>query len=178
MQWQPESSALLDALEQCACNPEIAGVLAKSLLHIIQLAAEKTVASFKTLNAIPRVLKVVCIQAQESRRSGNMGSSIEVNYAEETQTQSHQKSDSHEIAQSWIKCMETSMELLTEFLLVADDARSSVLHSSTCIDCLFDLFWEEGLRSRVLKHILELMKVLLYNFILLISLLLVLKKLN
>nr|POF26456.1 beach domain-containing protein b [Quercus suber] len=159
----PESSALLDALEQCACNPEIAGVLAKSLLHIIQLAAEKTVASFKTLNAIPRVLKVVCIQAQESRRSGNMGSSIEVNYAEETQTQSHQKSDSHEIAQSWIKCMETSMELLTEFLLVADDARSLVLHSSTCIDCLFDLFWEEGLRSRVLKHILELMKIVPFS---------------
>ncbi|KAM3682516.1 hypothetical protein ACJW31_12G078200 [Castanea mollissima] len=159
----PESSALLDALEQCACNPEIAGVLANSLLHILQLAAEKTVASFKTLNAIPRVLKVVCIQAQESRRSGNMGPSIEVNYAEATQTQSHQTSDSHEIAQSWIKCMETSMELLTEFLLVADDARSLVLHSSTCIDCLFDLFWEEGLRSRVLKHILELMKIVPFS---------------
>jgi len=51
------------------------------------------------------------------------------------------------------------MELFTEFLSIADDGRSLVLHSSTCIDCLFDLFWEEGLRSRVLKHILELMKV-------------------
>lgn len=159
----PESSALLDALEQCACTPEIACVLAKSLLHILQLATEKTIASFKTLNAIPRMLKVACIQAQESRRSGNIGPSIESNYAEATQAQSHQKSDSKEIAHSWIKCMETSMELLMEFLLVADDARSLVLHSSTCIDCLFDLFWEEGLRSRVLKHILELMKIVPFS---------------
>ncbi|KAJ0086389.1 hypothetical protein Patl1_08678 [Pistacia atlantica] len=63
----PESSALLDALEQSAYNPEIAGVLAKSLLRILQLSAEKTISSFKTLDAVPRVLKVACIQAEESR---------------------------------------------------------------------------------------------------------------
>jgi hypothetical protein len=156
---QPELSTLLDALEQSACNPEIASVLCKSLVRILQLSAEKTIASFKMLNAVPRVLKVACIQAQESRRFGNTSPSVESNYAEAVQTLCCQKSDPHEIVQSWIKCMNTSMELFTEFLSIADDGRSLVLHSSACVDCLFDLFWEEGLRSRVLKHILELMKV-------------------
>lgn len=158
---QPELSTLLDAVEQSACNPEIANVLVKSLVRILQLSAEKTIASFKTLNAVPRLLKVACIQAQESRRSGNISPFVESNNAEEVQTLCHQKSDPHEMAQSWIKCMNTSMELFMEFLSIADDGRSLVLHSSTCIDLLFDLFWEEGLRSRVLKHILELMKVVI-----------------
>lgn len=160
MLWQPESSALLDALEQSAYNPEIASVLAKSLRCILQLSAEKTVASFKTLNAVPRVLKVACIQAEEARRSGNS------NYVEAVQTIYHQRSNSHEISLSLIKCLKTSMELFTEFLSIADDARIFVLHSSACIDCLFDLFWEEGLRSLVLEHILGLMKVLFYHMIL------------
>ncbi|KAL5988451.1 hypothetical protein ACLOJK_036215 [Asimina triloba] len=64
----PECSALLDALEQSACNPEIATVLAKSLQRILQLATEQTLASFKTLDASARVLKVACIQAQELGR--------------------------------------------------------------------------------------------------------------
>ncbi|KAG7971974.1 hypothetical protein I3843_07G161500 [Carya illinoinensis] len=153
----PESSALLDALEQSAYNPEIASVLAKSLRCILQLSAEKTVASFKTLNAVPWVLKVACIQAEEARRSGNS------NYVEAVQTTHHQRSNSHEISLSLIKCLKTSMELFTEFLSIADDARIFVLHSSACIDCLFDLFWEEGLRSLVLEHILGLMKIVPIN---------------
>ncbi|KAL6961748.1 hypothetical protein U1Q18_047985 [Sarracenia purpurea var. burkii] len=36
---EPECSVLLDALEQSACNPEIAGVVVKSLLRILQLSA-------------------------------------------------------------------------------------------------------------------------------------------
>lgn len=165
---QAELSALLVALEQSACNPEISSVLATSLRCILQLSAEKTIASFKTLNAVARVLKVACIQAQESR-SGKTGPSVESNYAEAVQTLCHQKSDSDEVAQSWIKCIKTSMELFTEFLSIADDARSFVLRSSTCIDCLFDLFWEEGLRSLVLEHMLGLMKVLVCNGIIFIS---------
>lgn len=163
MLWQPESSALLDALEQSAYNPEIASVIAKSLRCILQLSAEKTIASFKTLNAVPRVLKVACIQAEESKRSGNS------NYIEAVQTNHHQRSDLHEISPSLIKCLKTLMELFTEFLSIADDARIFVLHSSACIDCLFDLFWEEGLRSLVLEHILGLMKVLFYHCMILVS---------
>ncbi|KAH7524781.1 hypothetical protein FEM48_Zijuj06G0155600 [Ziziphus jujuba var. spinosa] len=131
----PELSVLLDALEQSACNPEVADVLINSLVRILELSPEKTIASFKTLEAVPRVLKVACIQAEESRRF-----------------------DSLETAQNWLRCMETSMGLFMKFFSIADDARSLVLHSSACIDCLFDLFWEESLRNHVLKHILDLMK--------------------
>ncbi|GJW65340.1 BEACH domain-containing protein B isoform X1 [Tanacetum coccineum] len=65
---QPECSVLISSLELFACNPDVATGLAKCLLHILQLAPEKTVSSFNTLDAIPRVLKVACVQAQESKR--------------------------------------------------------------------------------------------------------------
>lgn len=136
-------SALLDALEQSACSPAAANVLAKSLLRILQLSTEQTIASFKSLNAASRLLKVACVQAQESKRFGSKGPTVEGNSTEVLPSHS----------------METSLELFMEFFSAADDARSLVLHSSTSVDCLFDLFWEEGLRNSVLKYILELMKV-------------------
>ncbi|KAK9165680.1 hypothetical protein Scep_000871 [Stephania cephalantha] len=145
----PECSVLLDALEQSACYPELASVLAKSLHRILQLTVEQTTLSFKSLDAISRVLKVACIQAQEYRRSESFspvekGSALSI---------SPNKMD-----QSWLKCMETILDLVTEFLAIADDARRLVLHKSACIDSLFDLFWEEALRKDVLAHILDLMK--------------------
>ncbi|KAL6995197.1 hypothetical protein U1Q18_005332 [Sarracenia purpurea var. burkii] len=146
----PECSVLLDALEQSACNPEIAGVVVKSLLRILQLSAEKTFSSLKTLDAIPRVLKVACILAQESERPGNPNTYSESN-VEEVPAQSFDR--------TWYKSMETSLELFREYLLLTDDAKSSVLHSSTSIDCLFELFWEKRLRNHVLTHILDLMKI-------------------
>ncbi|KAL9450104.1 hypothetical protein AB3S75_011937 [Citrus x aurantiifolia] len=145
----PECSALLDALEQSACNPEIASLLAKSLRCILQLSAEKTIASFKTLDAVPRVLKVACIQAQESKRLGSLSPSIH----------GYQRYDSRGTAQVWHQCVEMCMELFMEFCSIADDARSLVLRNSTCIDCLFDLFWEEGFRNNVQTYILDLMKI-------------------
>nr|KJB29367.1 hypothetical protein B456_005G097000 [Gossypium raimondii]KJB29368.1 hypothetical protein B456_005G097000 [Gossypium raimondii] len=155
----PELSALLEALEQSACNPETASVVAKSLLRILQLSSEKTVASFKTLNAVSRVLKVACILAHESKMSGNMGPVIDNDYLEGVLSHGHQRLYSSQTSQCWIKCMETCMELFAEFFLVADDARTLVLHDSTCIDCLFELFWEEGLRNQVFRYILDLMKI-------------------
>ncbi|GMI77267.1 hypothetical protein HRI_001396000 [Hibiscus trionum] len=155
----PELSALLEALEQCTCNPEISSVLAKSLLRILQLSAEKTVASFKTLNAISRVLKVACILAQESKLSGDSSPVIDNNYLEGAPSRGLQRYDSCETFQSWTEGIETCMELFTEFFSVADEARSLILHDSPCIDCLFELFWEEGYRKHVLKYILDLMKV-------------------
>ncbi|XP_059637635.1 BEACH domain-containing protein B [Cornus florida] len=154
----PECSVLLDALEQSACTPEIAGVLGKSLLRILKCSVEKTISSFKSLDAFPRVLKVVCIQAQEYRRLGNMSLCLENNIVE-VASQSCDRSKSSETIQSWYKSMETSMELFAEYFSVTDDAKSLVLHSSTCVDCLFELFWEEGLRNHVLAYILDLMKV-------------------
>ncbi|KAM7253246.1 hypothetical protein ACFE04_025864 [Oxalis oulophora] len=138
----PELSALVHALENCVCNPEIASVLAKSLLRILQLSSEKAVASFKTLDAVSRVLKVACIQAQEVRRPGDVDS---------------------EKSESWRKCMKTCIELFMEFFSVTDDSRNYILHNTTCIDYLFELFWEEGLRNCVLRHVIDLMKIVPQN---------------
>ena len=156
--WQPELSALLDTLEQSACNPEVVIALSKSLLHILQISSERTVASFKTLNGVPRLLKVACVQAQEHRRYENVISS-EINYVGDIQSQTNQGHDSRETGQSYLSCLETIMEVFTEFFSIGDEAKNLVMLSSTSIDCLFDLFWEETLRSHVLKHTLELMKV-------------------
>ncbi|CAK7347274.1 unnamed protein product [Dovyalis caffra] len=153
----PEVSVLLDAFEQCACHPDIAIVLAKSLLHILQLSPEKTIDSFKSLNAVSRVLQVACIQSEEFRRSGNISPSLESKLAPLC---SDQRPDSEKMAQSWFACMDTCMMLFTIFFSIADDAGSLVLCDWTCIDCLFDLFWEESMRNRVFEHILDLMKVL------------------
>lgn len=151
----PEVSVLLDALEQCACHPDIAVVLAKSLLHILQLLPEKTIASFKSLSAVSRVLKVACIQAEECRRSGNMSPSLE---SKILPLHGGQRPNSEKMGQSWYACMDTCMGLFTKFFSIADDAGSLVLGDWTCIDYLFDLFWEEGMRNQVFESILDLMK--------------------
>ena len=164
-------TALLDELEQSICNPQIASLLVRSLIRILQLSPEKTVTSFKTLDAVFRVLKVACAQAQESRRCGNVNSSSEDNYMEVALPQHKKKSDLPGTIQSWLNCMALCVELFAKFLSVAEDTRNMILHSSTSIDCLFDLFWEEGLRNDVLRQILELMKVFPYNYFLLLLLL-------
>ncbi|KAF6143571.1 hypothetical protein GIB67_029740 [Kingdonia uniflora] len=133
---KPECSIMLDSLEQSACHSDLAFVLSKGLHHILQLAVEQTVASFKTLNAVYRLLKVASVQAQELVRSGNLIPND----------------------RSWLTCVEASLELFSEYLSIADDAKNLVLHNSACIDCLFDLFWEERLRKHALAHILDLMK--------------------
>nr|XP_043606677.1 BEACH domain-containing protein B isoform X1 [Erigeron canadensis] len=143
----PECSVLLDSLELFACNSEVATGLAKCLLHILQLAPEKTFYSFKTLDAIPRVLKVACIQPQESKRPVNDLS----NFREMIVSQPSRKSSSRD-------CMEACMQLFAEFYAVTEEAKLLVLNSSTCIDCLFDLFWEECMRSSMLSYIFALMK--------------------
>ncbi|XP_065880379.1 BEACH domain-containing protein B isoform X2 [Euphorbia lathyris] len=149
----PELSCLLDALEQCAYHPEIACVIAKSLLRILQLSSEKTVASFKATNAVSRVLKVASIQAKEAARPN-----AEPSPGKMLPTYDDTISDLPGAAHSQLECMETCMSLFTGFFSLADDARSFVMRDLTCIDCLFDLFWEEGMRSTVLDHILDLMK--------------------
>lgn len=155
----PECSALLDALEHSACNPEIASVLARSLHRILQLACEQTVSSFTTLDAMARVLKVACIQTQEFKRLGSLNHPAESEFGvNEIPRQNWQLSSPTETAKNWVKCMEDSLEVFNEYLATTDDANTFVLHNSKCIDCLFDLFWEKRLRKHVLQHILGLMK--------------------
>ncbi|KAL5705340.1 hypothetical protein ACHQM5_023655 [Ranunculus cassubicifolius] len=152
----PECSVLMDALEQSACHPELAYVLAKSLHRILQLGGEQSVASFKTLDVVSRLLKVSCIQAHEFRRSRS--NKVENGFVEEHAPENNSSSSPSEMDSNWPKCIEASLDLFNEYISVAEDAKSSVLHNSTCIDCLFDLFWEEGLRKHALTHILDLMK--------------------
>ncbi|QHN94309.1 BEACH domain-containing protein B [Arachis hypogaea] len=155
-----EMSAMLDALEHSAYNPEIASVLLRSLVRILQLSPEKTIASFNTLNAISRVLKVACVQGQESRRSGIMNPSNE-NSSMELLSLVHDqyKSNLSESVKSWFNCMKLCLEFFSKFSEAVEDTRSLILHNFSCVDCLFDLFWVEGLRQDVLRHILDLMKI-------------------
>ncbi|MED6165352.1 hypothetical protein PIB30_098747, partial [Stylosanthes scabra] len=153
-------SAMLDALEHSTYNPEIASVLLRCLIRILQLSPEKTIASFNTLNAISRVLKVACVQGQESRRSrilkpSNVTSSMELSPLVHDQY----KSNMSESVQSWFNCMKLCLEFFSKFSEAVEDPRSLILHNFTCIDCLFNLFWVEGLRQDVLRHILDLMKI-------------------
>ncbi|XP_073132382.1 BEACH domain-containing protein B isoform X2 [Henckelia pumila] len=155
----PECAVLLDALEQSACNPELAAVLAKSLLHILQLSAEKTVSSFKALDAIPRILQIACIQAQDSKRPCSASPYVETTNMVMTSGQSHEISYFLESTQNWPNSMKMLMDVFAEYFSASDDAKISILHSYTCINCMFDLFWEEGLRNHMLKYVLDLMKI-------------------
>ncbi|GMH14034.1 hypothetical protein Nepgr_015875 [Nepenthes gracilis] len=154
----PECSALLDALEQSACNPEIATVLAKSLLRILQHSMYSTVSSFKELNAVSLVLIVARNQAQELRRSRDVKAITESHHEEFIPVEKHQRSNMSETSSFWHKSVEASVQLFSACLSAAADVKSLVLHDSTCIECLFDLFWEKNLRDRMLGYILDLMK--------------------
>lgn len=146
---------MLEALELSACNPGVSNLLAKGLLQIMRSSSEKTLSSFRTLDAVPRVLKVACIQAQESKRHG-----IASPHTEDDPVFSlNQDMNSFEMIHSWQNSMGTFIELFTEFFSLTNDAKNTTLHSATCIDHLFDLFWEEQLRNRMLPLILDLMKV-------------------
>lgn len=149
----------MDALEQSALNPELAAVLAKSLLDILRLSAEKTVSSFKKIAAIPRILKVACILVQESKKPGTISVFPETTSSGMTSSQSQGMSYSPEMTQCYEKCMKTFTELFAEYYSVSDDAKLSILCSSLCVTCMFDLFWEENLRDLMLGYVLELMEV-------------------
>ncbi|KAH0684869.1 hypothetical protein KY289_022621 [Solanum tuberosum] len=152
----PECSILLEALEQSACNPGVANLLAKGLLQMMRSSSEKTLSSFKTLDAVPRVLKVACIQAQESKRHGIASPQTE---DDPVPSLNQDMANSFEMIHSWQNSMETFIELFTEFFSLTNDAKNSTLHSATCVDHLFELFWEEKLRNHMLPLILDLMKI-------------------
>lgn len=136
----------MDALEHSVCNPALASALAESLLHILQLSSEKTVSSFKRLAAIPRMLKVACILVQESKRL-------------ETTVPFTETTTSNVVTEGWGRCIKKFMQLFAEYFSASEDAKQSILCSSLCISCMFDLFWEEDLRNLMLNYVLDLMKV-------------------
>ncbi|KAK8930976.1 hypothetical protein KSP39_PZI016783 [Platanthera zijinensis] len=153
----PECSVLLDALEQSARNPELATIFLRSLRRILQLTAAQCLGSFKSLDAINRTLRVACIQAQEIRKF-NIFLRGERDVAEGSGVRKTHAINSLKASKSWVKCMESSMELFNDYISIAEHVARLVLHNSSCVDCLFELFWEESLRKSVLKHILGLLK--------------------
>ncbi|KAH7652235.1 Concanavalin A-like lectins/glucanases protein [Dioscorea alata] len=143
-------------LEQSACNPAIASVLLKSMRRILQLAFDESLASFKSLDTIARVLKVACIQAQELKKfKSSIRQLDDLNLDLNNSTgMVHSKDDPNK----WASCMEYSLELFIRYLSLTDDAKRLVLHNAACIDCLFDLYWEENCRNSIMEHIIELIK--------------------
>ncbi|KAF3790525.1 BEACH domain-containing protein B [Nymphaea thermarum] len=151
----PECVVLLDALEQSACNADISTILAKSLHRILQISVEQTVVSLVSLDAVTRLPEVACIQLQELWKVKK----CMVKPCEEGNSVSFQQvSDSSGSVMLWKQCLEASFELFIAFLSLSDDAKHLALHSSQCIDCLFDLFWEGDLRKPILDHVLGLLK--------------------
>lgn len=156
----PECSVLLDILEQSICAPEISSILLKSLHRILQLSVEQTLTSFKSLDAISRVLKVTCVQAQELRKTNGLLSADYPSAEESREVNKTKMASSLETTKNWCNCMESSMELLNDYLSMEENAKSLILHNSNCIDYLFDLFWEESIRTNVLEYVLALLKFL------------------
>lgn len=154
---QPSVSVLLDALEKSVSTPRIVNGLSQRLLRSLQLSNENKL-SFKALNGPCRVLRLACIQAKESRKSSPLGESTESGVIVDLP---HNKSDSSHTEDCWFECVESCMRIFTEFFSLTDDAKTYVLRSSMCVDCLFELFWEKEVRNNVMKHIIDLMKVFL-----------------
>ncbi|XP_078448149.1 binding protein [Wolffia australiana] len=152
----PECASLLNALEQSAHNPYIAFMLLRSLHRILQLAFEQTVSSFKNLDAMARILKVASIQAEDIKKHAKLPADLEGDVGV--------VDSKHELARiaenrvkSLLECLETSLDLFSEYLLTTDDGKN-LAHSSLCIECLFDLFWVERLRNRIMDCIIRLLK--------------------
>nr|BAD25221.1 putative LvsC [Oryza sativa Japonica Group] len=151
----PECSALLDVLERCTYDPGLAGTILKSFHVILQLATEQTISSFKSLDALTRVLKVACLQAQHLRKLSHPGDGLSGNVF---QSENVQMSSSDEKIKSTIACVELAFNLFKEYTTISELGKILVLHNANCIECLFDLFQEENLRKNVLEQVLDLFR--------------------
>jgi hypothetical protein len=137
----------------------VVSILLKCCRVILQLATEQTLASFKSLDAITRVLKVICLQAQglqNSRnlpradinidRDGFMTKNIDLNFPEDRTGHT-------------LTCLKLGLSLLKDYVTISGDGRILVLHNADCIECLFNLFQEENLRKQVVEQVLSLFRV-------------------
>lgn len=131
-------------------------MLAKSLHRILQISTEQTVASLVSLDTVTRLPEVACIHVQELWKvkkcmveESSEGNSISF----------QQICDSAGSVMLSKQCLEATFDLLMAFLSLSDEAKHLALHSSKCIDCLFELFWEGDLRKPILDLVLSLLKV-------------------
>jgi hypothetical protein len=146
---------LLNALEYCTNGPGLVGAILKSFHVILQLATEQTLASFKSLDVLTRVLNVACLQAQELRKL-NSRDDLSGNGS---QPENVQMASLDETIKNTCTCVELAFNLFKEYVTISDHGRTLVLHNANCIGCLFDLFQEESLRKHVLEQVLALYRV-------------------
>ncbi|RLN08296.1 BEACH domain-containing protein B [Panicum miliaceum] len=139
----PECSALVGALEHCTYDPGLAGAFVKSFHVILQLATEQTLASFKSIDVLTRVLKVACLQAQELRKLSHLQDDL-------NEDGSRSRNVPMTPSDEKIKNARTFVELA--FNLFKDYATISE------IECLFDLFQEEYLRKHIVEQVLALFR--------------------
>ncbi|XP_062179129.1 BEACH domain-containing protein B-like [Phragmites australis] len=149
----PECSALLDALEHCISDPLVVSVVLKSFRVILQLAPEQTLASFKSLDIITRVLKAACRQAQELQNFSNL-----VCFDVIVSGDGSQFKNIEGRTENALICVELAFSLFKEYVTILKAGRILVLHNADCIECLFDLFQEENLRKNVLEQVLALFR--------------------
>ncbi|TVU00170.1 hypothetical protein EJB05_54428 [Eragrostis curvula] len=150
----PECSALVAALDHCIYDPGLAGAIIKSFHVILQLAPEQTLASFKSIDVLTRVLKVACIQADELRKLSNPQDDLNENGSQSKNFQT----PSDERVRNSRTCVELAFNLFKEYVTISDLGRIAILHNASCIECLFDLFQEENLRKHILEQVLALFR--------------------
>ncbi|KAF7097943.1 hypothetical protein CFC21_099720 [Triticum aestivum] len=154
----PECSALVDALEHCVSDAVVASILLKCFRVILQLATQQTLASFKSLDAITRVLKVTCLQAQGLRNSRNLPRPEITIDRDDSQTKNIEMTSPEGRTDHTLTCLKLGVNLLKDYVTISSDGRILVLHNAECIECLFNLFEEESLRKQVLEQVLALFR--------------------
>lgn len=122
----PECSALMDAFERCACLPQIATMLVKSLHRILQLATDPTVASFKHLDATTRFSEVIYRQMQGFAEIVNLPVSSNNKNLMESMEEVERFSEvcNDDI---WSRCMESVFALFAEYFSVSEDAKVGIV---------------------------------------------------
>ena len=137
----------------------VVSILLKCCRVILQLATEQTLASFKSLDAITRVLKVACLLAQGLQNKRNLPRpDITIN-RDGFQTKNIEMTFPEDRTGHTLTCLKLGLSLLKDYVTIASYGRILVLHNADCIECLFNLFQEENLRKQVLEQVLALFRV-------------------
>lgn len=150
---------MVGALEHCTYDPGLAGAIINSFHVILQLATEQTLASFKSIDVLTRVLKVACLQAQEIRKLSHRQDDLNQNGSQSRNAQTAYSDQRIKDACTFVKL---AFNLFKEYTTISDIGSITVLHNANCIECLFDLFQEEYLRKHILEQVLALFRVSQY----------------
>lgn len=138
----------------------VVSILLKCFRVILQLATEQTLASFKSLDVITKVLKAACYQAQELQNFSNLPRPDVVTFSEDgSQIKNVEMTSPEMITEYAVICVELALSLFKEYVTISSNGRYLVLHNADCIECLFNLFQEENLRKNVLEQVLALFRV-------------------